>query len=84
MPTSTNVLGKRLLDRYKADPPTASWSQIVTAHAPAGWISDRDFGLATLIAFERGDATVGDVDAVLGAGWITQDEYDAILGVAGE
>lgn len=78
MPLTTNALGKRLLDRYKAEPPAATWSQVVTAHAPAGWISDRDFGLATILAYSRGDASWSDLEAVLAAGWITQEEYDAV------
>lgn len=80
MPTTTNALGKRLIDRYKATPPTATWAQIITAHSPAGWISDRDYGLTMLVAYSRGDANETDLDGALGAGWITQAEYDAAVG----
>lgn len=76
----TNSLGTRLITRYRATPPTVPWSQIISGHSPFNFISDRDFGLTMLLAYDRGDATVSDLEGALLAGWITQAEYDATVG----
>ena len=44
MPTTTNAMGKRMLDRYKAG--TATREQLDAAYAK-GWISDADYQAAT-------------------------------------